>query len=157
MLQGENREVKKVGSCWELIVILTPEETLILWKLAKQSAVHVFSCTLRDAPRTPLAWATSALHQATTARQPPTPIILYMYCTGDTECLSHTPGSHSVCAVKTLLGVNQKNLSIMKEPMLKEFWRHTLSGCRVCNWGFQYHLCRWLLGFSLSLLMPHNI
>ena len=24
---------------------------------------------------------------------------------------------------------------------LTEFWRHTLSGCQVCNWGIQYHLC----------------
>ena len=33
-------------------------------------------------------------HCATTARQPPTPTILYMYCTDGTECLSHTPGRH---------------------------------------------------------------
>ena len=31
---------------------------------------------------------------ATTAGQPPTLTILYIYCTGSTECLSHTPGSH---------------------------------------------------------------
>ena len=37
-------------------------------------------------------------HWAMTAGQPPTLIILYMYCTGGTECLSRTPGSHLVCA-----------------------------------------------------------
>ena len=24
---------------------------------------------------------------------------------------------------------------------LTEFWRHILSGCQVCDWGIQYHLC----------------
>ena len=58
---------------------------------------------------------------ATTAGQLPTPIILYVYCTGGTECLSRTPCSHSVCAIRTPLGVNQKILSIRKEPMLSGF------------------------------------
>ena len=57
-------------------------------------------------------------HWATTAGWPPTLTILYIYCTGGTEYLSHTPGSHSVCAVRTLLGVDWKILSIRKEPML---------------------------------------
>ena len=57
-------------------------------------------------------------HWATTARQPPVLTILYMYCTGGTECLGYTPGSHSVCTIRTPLGVNQKILSIRKEPML---------------------------------------
>ena len=39
-------------------------------------------------------------HWAMTARHPPTLTILYMYCTGGTECLSHTPGSHSVWIVR---------------------------------------------------------
>ena len=35
--------------------------------------------------------------------------ILCMYCTCGTECLKHTPGSHSVCAVRKMLrGVDQK-------------------------------------------------
>ena len=42
----------------------------------------------------------------------------YMHCTGGTECLSRTPGSHSVCAVRTPLGVDQKIFSIRKELML---------------------------------------
>ena len=37
-------------------------------------------------------------HWATTAGQPPTLTILYMYCTGETECLSCTPGSQIVRA-----------------------------------------------------------
>ena len=24
---------------------------------------------------------------------------------------------------------------------LTEFWHHILSGCQVCDWGIQYHLC----------------
>ena len=39
-------------------------------------------------------------------------------CTSGTECLSHTLGSHSECAVRTPSGVNRKILSIRKEPML---------------------------------------
>ena len=57
-------------------------------------------------------------HWATTAGQPPALTILYMYCTSGTECLSHTPGSHPACAIRTLLGVDRKILSIRKEPML---------------------------------------
>ena len=44
-----------------------------------------------------------------------------MYCTGGTECLSHTPGSHSVCAIRTPLGVDRKILPIKKEPWLSDF------------------------------------
>ena len=60
---------------------------------------------------------------ATELRQPDNHhlTILYMYCTGGTECLSRTPGSHSVCAVRTPLGVDRKILSIRKEPMLSGF------------------------------------
>ena len=66
-------------------------------------------------PRTPLAWAA-------TARRPPTFTILYMFCTGGTECHSRTPDSHSVCAVRTPLGVDRKILSIRKEYMLSGFF-----------------------------------
>ena len=45
-----------------------------------------------------------------------------MYCTGGTECPSHTPGSHSVCAVRTPLGVDRKFFSVRKEPMLSGFF-----------------------------------
>ena len=72
-------------------------------------------------PRTPLAWParqnlSSWQHWATTAAQPPTSTILYMYCTGGTECLSRTPGSHSVCAVRTPLGVDRKFSLSGKNP-----------------------------------------
>ena len=63
-------------------------------------------------------------HWAMTAGQPPAITILYMYCTGGTECLSHTPSNHSVCTVctiTTLLGINRKILSIRREPMLSGF------------------------------------
>ena len=60
-------------------------------------------------------------HLALTAGQPPTLTILYMYCTDGTECLSGTPVSHSVCAVRTRLVVDWKILSIRKEPMLSCF------------------------------------
>jgi len=31
-----------------------------------------------------------------------------LYCIGGTECLSYAPGSHSVCAIGTLLGLTGK-------------------------------------------------
>ena len=58
---------------------------------------------------------------AMTAGQPPTLTILYMYCTGGTECLTRTPGSRSVCALRTQFGINRKILSVRKEPMLSGF------------------------------------
>ena len=60
-----------------------------------------------------------------TAGQPPTPTILYMHCTGGTECLSRTHGSHSVCAIRTLLGVDWEILSVRKEPILSFFSSHS--------------------------------
>ena len=60
-------------------------------------------------------------HWATATGQPPALTILYMYCTGGTECLSRTPGSHSVCAIRTPLEVDRKILSIRKESMLSGF------------------------------------
>ena len=51
-------------------------------------------------------------HLATTPGQPPAPTILYMYCISGTECLSLTPGSHSVCAIRILLEVDWKILFI---------------------------------------------
>ena len=50
-------------------------------------------------------------HWAMTTRQLPTLTILYMYCTGGTECFSRTPSSHSAGAIRTLLGVDRKFLS----------------------------------------------
>ena len=44
-------------------------------------------------------------HWATTNGKPPTLTILYMYCTGGT---SHPSSSHSVCAVRTPLGIDCK-------------------------------------------------
>ena len=37
------------------------------------------------------------------------------------KCLSLTPGSHSVCAVRTPLWVDRKILSIKREPILSDF------------------------------------
>ena len=74
-------------------------------------------------------------HWATTAGQPPTLTILYMHCTGGTECLSHTPASHSVCAVRTPLGVDRKILSVRKEPMLSGF---SHSKCHNPLYAVQY-------------------
>ena len=56
----------------------------------------------------PVLW-TSKL--CMTIRQPPSLTILYVYCTGGTECLSHTLGNHSVCAIKTRLEEDQKYAS----------------------------------------------
>ena len=46
---------------------------------------------------------------------------LCMYCTGGTECLSRVPGSHSVCAIRTLLGFDWKIFSSGKKLMLSGF------------------------------------
>ena len=40
--------------------------------------------------------------------QQPSYLIFHMCCTGGTECHSRTPGSHSVCAVRTPLGVDRR-------------------------------------------------
>ena len=48
-------------------------------------------------------------------------------------------------------------------PLLTEFWWHILSGCQVCSWAIQYHLCstyRGLLGIvvvQLSLLSGRTL
>ena len=61
-------------------------------------------------------------HWATTAGQPPTFTILYIYCTGGIECLSCTPGSHSACAVRTLLGVDLKIRTLFQERTYAEWF-----------------------------------
>ena len=43
-----------------------------------------------------------------------------MYCTGGTECLSHAPGSYSVCTVRVPLGVYGKVFSVRRVPMLSD-------------------------------------
>ena len=97
--------------------------------------------------RTPLAWATSALPLSHDSWQPPTLTILYMYCTGGTECLSCTPGSHSACAIRTLLGFDRKILSIRKEPMPCASTSVLFtSGCWHCTLAIPfYYLCLYLL------------
>ena len=63
-------------------------------------------------PRTPLAWAASALplsHNSWAITNPHNPLYaLHKW----TKCLSHTPGNHLVCAIRTPLGVDQKIPSI---------------------------------------------
>ena len=74
-------------------------------------------------------------HWAMTTGQPPALTILYMYCIGGTEYLSRTPGSHSVCAVRTPVGVNRKILSIRKEPMVSGlFSLNALNIGTACHW-----------------------
>ena len=60
-------------------------------------------------------------HWATEARQSPTLTILYMYCAGGTECLSRTPGSHSVCAIRTPVRGQPYNSLHQEKPMLSGF------------------------------------
>ena len=47
--------------------------------------------------------------------------VVFLTLNANTECLSHIPGSHSVCAVRTLFGIDRKILSVRKEPMLSSF------------------------------------
>ena len=93
-------------------------------------------------------------HWATIAGQPPALTILYIYCTGSTEGLSRTPGSHSVCAIRTPSGKNPcwvvLSLQILRASCLMleinernsdgTYWvaaRHILSGCQV--WSNYFH------------------
>ena len=142
-------------------------------------------------PRTPLAWAVSALplsydsQTTTSSRQRPNLTVLHVYCTvvnasvvasfpgpaqvsvtcstGPTQLsvacstasdgklggawergyLSCTPGSHSVCAIRTLLRgksskhllwVKRKILSIRKKPMLISFSHSKCSEHLASDW-----------------------
>ena len=80
-------------------------------------------------------------HWATPAGQPPTLTILFIYCTGGTECLSRTPGSQSVCAVRTPLGVDRKILSDRKAPMLSGFL--TLNAQRILHYFLAWSKMVW--------------
>ena len=83
----------------------------------------------------------SRQYSATEAQQPDNhqPPQSFISTTLGTECLSRIPGSHSVCVIRTPLGVDRKILSVRKEPMLSglltlnTFRRHILSGCQVCD------------------------
>ena len=104
---------------------------------------------------------------ATTGGQPPALTILYMHCTDRTECFSHTPGTHSVCGIRTPLGVDRKILSIRKEAMLsgticvvyRGLWGLVVGPAVVAQWqstGGSRQRCpgfksQWVLAFSLSL------
>ena len=76
-------------------------------------------------------------HSATTAGQPPTLTILYIYCIyfqHEARCFEHLEWENHSAWV----------LSWWREfsgQPLMEFWWHILSGCQVCDWGIQYHLC----------------
>ena len=63
--------------------------------------------------------------------------------------LSCTPGSHSVCAVRTLLGVDQKILSPRREPILRALVAQ--ARCPGFNSPFQFPLSS-LLITSITLL-----
>ena len=76
-------------------------------------------------------------HWATTTRQPPSLMILYMYCIGGTERLSRTPGSHSVCAIRTPLGVDRKILSIRRVTMLSVFSHSKCSEHLASCWYYE--------------------
>ena len=96
-------------------------------------------------------------HWAMTTSSPWTLTILYMYCTNGAEYLSHTSDSHSVCAMRTLLGVDWKILYIRKEPMLNGFL--TLGAQNILpHTGLVVVWLSWLSGSSggsrtLSLLL----
>ena len=110
-------------------------------------------------------------HWAMTAGRPPTLTILYMYCTGGTECLSHTPGSHLVCAA----GLNFHLPLFLPHSIYFQhasFYRRTfpelkytilITGCKklsiwwVCNrccrhWAL-CTICRWGTSHQCSYAM----
>ena len=69
--------------------------------------------------------------------------ILYMYCTGGTECLSCTPGSHSVCACRI---EREKPLS-MGSFLMERIFRSTPNGVLTAHteWlpGVQSVVAQW--------------
>ena len=70
-----------------------------------------------------LACAASALllsYDNRTTTSPHNPLCI-LYAKVVLNCLSLTPGSHSVCAIRTLLGVDWKIPSIKREPILSGF------------------------------------
>ena len=86
-----------------------------------------------------------------TIGQPPQ----FSMCTAQVvlKYLSHTLDRHSCITSKNLFipawGENPSNhlawalswwRGFSSQP-LTEFWRHILSGCQVCDWGIQFHLC----------------
>ena len=79
-------------------------------------------------------------HWATTAGRPPTLTILYAYCTGGTECLSHTPSWQplSMCRQNSVRGRPENSLHQEARGVLGS----TLSGYRP---------------FHFPLFSPHNI
>ena len=63
---------------------------------------------------------------------------MYVYCTGSTAMLqSRTQQTTDVCAIRTLLGVDRKHLSLRRGAMHSRFIRNTekMASCRVDNWS----------------------
>ena len=77
-----------------------------------------------------LAWAASAQLRQPDNQQPP-------QSSTCTECLSCTSGSHSVCAVRTPLGVDRKILSIRKArcPGFNYWWLLAFFTCLWDTWA----------------------
>ena len=93
----------------------------------------------RESNPSPLTWVTSIVN---TKLQTPALTILRMHCTGSTDCLCHTPGSYSLCAVRTwLLEVNCKSFSVRRAPMawatsvvISGHWSFLISFSTFINW-----------------------
>ena len=92
-----------------------------LWLKPPSALPLLFASVLLPILWTHIYILKSSVERDMTTRWPPTLTILYMYCTVGTECHSHTPGSHSVCVVRTPLGVDWKIFSSGKKPMLSGF------------------------------------
>ena len=89
----------------------------------------------------------------------------YRFCSLELE--SRTPGLCSQCSATELQWPDnhqhsQTSMFISGWP-LTEFWWHILSGCRVWDWGIQYHLWRaciedcegWLLSRCCGSVAEH--
>ena len=93
----------------------------------------------RESNPSPLTWVTSIVN---TKLQTPALTILRMHCTGSTDCLCHTPGSYSLCAIRTwLLEVNCKSFSVRREPMawatsvvISGHWSFLIPFSTFINW-----------------------
>ena len=76
-------------------------------------------------------------HSATTAGQPPTLTILYIYCIyfqHEARCFEHLEWeNHSAWVLFWWR-------EFSSQPLMEFRW-HILSGYWVCDWGIQHHLC----------------
>ena len=90
-------------------------------------------------PKTPLVWAARALPRAHNSRM--TTNLYFHFITS--KFIFFPAWSKMLWKFRVKIPLSMCISwwrKIFSQPPTK-FWRHILSGCQVCNWGIQYHLC----------------